>query len=202
MLSISLGQKLLENMLKLASLLLLNIDYTITILILIFIETLRVSITKTRNLMLLESLLLAFYLWSIEIVLTYTAISYIFLKILDPYISSYEQHDEYFYEEKQTEIRFRKNGLIMIALGICIATHLFYSYILPISIATICIYLMIFLVTICLDNTSLTIYTPIEILLSVLPPFGVIILLHARKIRMKFHECNRVISKRYKGLIQ
>ncbi|MEM1721151.1 MAG: hypothetical protein QXN14_03035 [Ignisphaera sp.] len=168
----------------------MNIEYTVLLLILIFVETLRISIINTRALLLFESMLLILYLWSIEVVLIYIVMSYVLLKLADKCVYSHNNH-LCLSLSRECNSEPKSRGLIILILGICIGVHILYSYIISVNIVTVAIYATI--MSICYRLSCISKNHGVEILLSAIPPFGVIIPWYTK-------ECEKPLRSKKVGL--
>lgn len=162
--------------------LIINIDYIIILLILVFIESIRLSIINVKILSIIEFILIFIYTWSIEVIILYIIVSYILNKLIEVYLSN--RHilsiNMCLEDAKVTlyryETRVRYSGVQFIVSGICIYMHIIYSYFIHINIVTILLYLILVMV---LNSRKykkyIDINETIEIILSVIPPFGILI---------------------------
>ncbi|GEM_PF-2971228 len=150
----------------------MNIKCTVLLFILIFVETLRISILNTRSVLLFESVLLIPYLWCIEVVFIHIVISYALLKIADKCVSS-NDNQICLSLSRECDSEPKSRGLIIFISGICLGIHILYSYIIPVNIATVAIYIT--LMVICYRLSCISKNYGIEILLSAIPPFGILI---------------------------
>lgn len=168
-----------------------NLHLFFVIFLLVFIEVLRVVIVNARVLILIEAFLLFMYCWSIEIVLLYLLLSYICLKVVQNLMPRRETSRSSKNLVNQntvtspncmnnTRLSVLDSNIMLIVIGSCIGIHIICSYFISVNLLSVIIYVSSVIVVI---NRSLKCHRikhqiVLDILLSVIPPFGIIPALH------------------------
>lgn len=153
--------------------LIVNLEYAFIMLLMVFLESIRISAINAKILGLIETLILFIYLWSPEIVLVYIAILYILNRIANELIPkglAVSIHTSLMCNSIiQSAYNSCYKGCMLAGLGISILLHVLYSYFIPLNIVTILIYLLIMMaVTIKIQRTR-------ESIIYAIPPFGILI---------------------------
>lgn len=169
-----------------------NVHLVFVILLLMFIEMLRVVIINARALILVEAFLLFVYCWSIEIVLLYLILSYMCLKVVQNLIPGQEtsrgsknlaidqNNATAPHCVNNTKLPRLDSNIVLIVIGSCIGIHILCSYFISVNLISMMIYISSVIVII---NRGLKHYRIkrqiiLDILLSIIPPFGIIPVLY------------------------